>query len=116
MRFSEWLEKNGACKESIKWVGKKAFERAWKECKHPGWMLYFMHEYCALCDAFSHGTRVAIEAKYNKRFKLSKRRRESGVCLGAAGQDYINTGVSVARCNWLRAQMEPYLPDRMGFK
>ncbi len=42
MSFRDQLEKLYACSESLEWVGNKSFEEAWKTCKNPQWMLWFL--------------------------------------------------------------------------
>ena len=41
MKFAEKLEAMGACREAVKWVGKRGLKTAWRDCKRPDWMLWY---------------------------------------------------------------------------
>jgi len=40
MTFKTKLQKLGACKEAIEWVGDMTLEQAWKKCQRGDWMLW----------------------------------------------------------------------------
>ena len=111
MKFSEWLRKRNACKEAQEWVGNKSFERAVSECKRPDWLAYLVGSMrvgppTKLVYVFSDTVLDRMMQQYSDRYA-------SG---GWEADNDLPERERVWRCNWLRAQMKPYLPKRMRFK
>jgi hypothetical protein len=50
MKFAEYLQKAGACREARAWVGRKDFPTAWRKCKRGDWMLWFAQK-AKLCNS-----------------------------------------------------------------
>lgn len=42
MKFKDKLKKLKACSNSLKWVGNKTIEEAWKTCKESQWMIWIL--------------------------------------------------------------------------
>ncbi len=43
MKFSDKLKKMNACREAVKWVGKRGLMTAWRDCPRSDWMLWLAH-------------------------------------------------------------------------
>ena len=41
MKVKELLEKMGACKDAIAWIGEKTVKEAWETCERGDWMLWY---------------------------------------------------------------------------
>lgn len=123
MKFSEWLKRNipGAERASDPlrtFAANKSFERFLKECDRPGWIMR-VGLYC-LPQGLD---RLGVMEDYCTKFGTGRSKipfvKTSEWSLDYAGADdpCIRTRKeNVRRCNWLRAQMAPYLPKRMRFK
>ena len=42
MTFKQHLVEIDACRESIKWLGKRTAQQAWDECERPDWLLWWI--------------------------------------------------------------------------
>ncbi len=117
MTFARWLKQECACSEAIKWVGRKEFERTIREIDHPGWLIWLIKNLAVI----PLDTRFEIRAGYNKRYLARAGRCDTtrGAWLqdlSASDQRRRGKRNEIQRCNWLRAQMKPYLPKRMVSK
>lgn len=42
MKFRDYLEAEGACREAREWVGDKSIQQAWEECEYLDWMIWLI--------------------------------------------------------------------------
>jgi delta 1-pyrroline-5-carboxylate dehydrogenase len=80
MEFAEYLQKTGACREALAWVGEKDFETAWQECHRGDWMLWFVQK-AELCDL---RTLTLMKARCAELVRLHMRDERSIAALDAA--------------------------------
>lgn len=42
------LQKRGACGAALQWVGNKSLSRAWRECRRPSWLTWYLYNIVGL--------------------------------------------------------------------